>query len=188
MGHSEPLTGSFALSGSQPLIGTVSLLENDDLSRIRELELDGLFRPPAPHVSFHVAAAYEWIAIVEALENVAVATPPLRVHINGAGVFDAEEGAVLYLGIDNDDRLAALHRTVFRAVDPYAHHSFEHYAPQLWQPHVTVAQRAPDAQARAIAARITNEVRGLEFSLTNLAFLSVDHGRYIVSNKRPLAG
>lgn len=170
------------------MIGTVSLLENDDLRHIRELQLDALFRPLAPHVSFHVAAAYDWAPIVEALEKIALANAPLNVRIEGAGVFDAEEGAVLYLGIEKDARLAEFHRLLFDAVNPHAHHTFEHYAPDLWQPHATVAQRAPDAQARVIASRITNEVRGLQLRLTNLAFLSVDYGRYIVSNKRPLSG
>lgn len=170
------------------MIGTVSLLENDDLRQIRNLQLDTLFRPLAPHVSFHVAAAYDWAPIVEALEKIALANAPLNVRIDRADVFDAEEGAVLYLGIEKDERLARFHRTVFHAVNQYAHHTFQHYVPELWQPHVTVAQRAPDAQARAIAAHITNEVRGLRLRLTNLAFLSVDYGRYIVSNKRPLSG
>ena len=166
------------------MIGTVALLDAPDRSWIESLRTGTFFRPPAPHVSFHVAAAYDWAPVVAELDTIAIETAPFEVEATGADVFDVEDGAALYVQLARSERLIALQRRIFDAIDAHAHHTFEHYKPELWLPHVTIAQRAPMDEARAFAADINDEVRGRAVHLTNLAFLSVDYGRYIMSNRR----
>jgi 2'-5' RNA ligase len=131
--------------------GIVSLLDaaSERATRALWAELDARYglrevtqRVPWPHYSYHVAEDYALAHLEEPLRRVAAQTEPFAATITGLGAFEATE-PVLYLAVERNAALDALHAALWRelaAVD-LAQGASPFYAPEPWQPHITLAQR-----------------------------------------------
>jgi len=100
--------------------------------------LQGVVGSTRPHFTYHVAAAYDPVAVEGALSAVARNTPPFTIQTHGLGVFRGEE-TVLYLHISPSPALAAMHRSLWDATAAIATESKAVYAASTWVPHITLA-------------------------------------------------
>ncbi len=129
--------------------GIVSLLDSASAQTTRALfaELDERYglreevqRVPWPHLSYHLAEAYDLERLAEPLRRVAAQTPPFTATITGLGGFEAPE-PVLYLAVERGSALGALHAALWRELGSagVAQGVAPLYAPEPWQPHITLA-------------------------------------------------
>lgn len=91
-----------------------------------------------PHFSWHIAEDYDLAGLMQRLTEVSAQISPFDIHTNGLGVFTGEN-PVLYLTIVKDATLIELHRTIWRACEPFAQGSSPYYTEGAWIPHVTLA-------------------------------------------------
>jgi hypothetical protein len=91
-----------------------------------------------PHFSWHIAADYDLAGLEHKLMEISAQIAPFDIHTNGLGVFTGEN-PVLYLAIVKNAALMKLHRTIWRACEPFAQGSSPFYTEQAWIPHVTLA-------------------------------------------------
>lgn len=91
-----------------------------------------------PHVSLVVCDAVEVRAAEELLERFAVETERFPISFGRVGVFPGE-GAVLYLAPDPDARLQEVQRVFSAGFGRIADGLWEHYQPEAWVPHCTLA-------------------------------------------------
>jgi 2'-5' RNA ligase len=146
--------------------GIVTVLDEPWRERVEEIwgELAALFGLPSvgeqrdPHVTYHVADAYDRDAIDAAMSKITSAAPTFDLETHGLGVFRGEQTrrqqtTVLYLHVTPSPALRALHETVLRAVDGIAREPRAFYAPETWVPHITLAagglreEQLPDIMA-----------------------------------------
>ncbi len=131
--------------------GIVSLLDAASDRDIRALwaELDTRYglreatrRVPWPHYSYHIAEDYDLAKLAQPLLRVAAQTAPFATTISGPGGFEAPE-PVLYLAVERNAALDALHAALWRELEAadLAQGVSPFYAPEPWQPHITLAQR-----------------------------------------------
>ncbi len=100
--------------------------------------LQGVIGSTRPHLTYHVADAYDASAIVDALGAVARASQRFTLETHGLGVFRGDE-TVLYLHVSPSAALAAMHDRVWDAVTPIATAPKPVYAAATWVPHITLA-------------------------------------------------
>ena len=100
--------------------------------------LQGVIGSTRPHVTYHVAAAYDASAIGDALSSVARVSRQFAIETHGLGVFRGEE-TVLYLHVSPSPALAAMHNRVWSAITPIATGAKPVYAAATWVPHITLA-------------------------------------------------
>ncbi|MCL4561142.1 MAG: 2'-5' RNA ligase family protein [Chloroflexi bacterium] len=124
----------------------VSLLEPSTYSRIeamwRILELQcglqGIKTTPFPHFSWHVAENYDFDRVEGTLRQIAATSKPFTVKTAGLGLFTGTE-PVIYVLIVKNENLYRFHNTIWEKIHPNAVGSNEHYAPEAWVPHITLA-------------------------------------------------
>lgn len=131
---------------------------------------------PYPHVSYHVAEDYDLARIDEALSRVAEHVAPFTTRVTGLGAFRASE-LVLYLAIERNPALDALHAAVWRELAAerpggLARESSPLYAGATWVPHVTLAQRdlTPAALESLLSSWSARDFRR-DVSISDLALL-----------------
>ncbi len=117
--------------------------------------LQGVAGSTRPHFTYHVAAAYDPVAVEGALAVVARETPPFAIRTHGLGVFRGEE-TVLYLHISPSPELATVHRSVWDAVAAIATEPKLVYAAATWVPHITLAIGDLTAEMLPLALRFLN--------------------------------
>jgi len=130
--------------------GIVSLLDDTSEQAVRALwvELETRYglraaprAVPFPHCSYQIAADYHLAGLSELLPQVAAQYAPFSVVASGLGAFEAPE-PVLYLAVQRNTALDALHAALWRALveGGMAREWSPLYAPDLWIPHITLAQ------------------------------------------------
>jgi 2'-5' RNA ligase len=126
----------------------VSLLDHDHADELRSIwwELESRFGvtnqyvKPFTHFSYHVVAdEYDLDYLQPALEDLSVKRPPFRVRTTGSGVFTGTD-AVIYNGVMPTPELVALHQELWDHFTPGFGVGLPYYAPEVWVPHVTLAQ------------------------------------------------
>jgi 2'-5' RNA ligase len=130
----------------------VSLLDDPYYSLVvdlwRELELDcglqGVNLTPLPHISWHIAAEYDFARLGLILQRLADQTRPFTVHTSGLGLFTGES-PVIFIPVVKDSGLARFHQEVWESVQPVAVDGSSHYAPGVWVPHITLAHGDVDS-------------------------------------------
>jgi 2'-5' RNA ligase len=139
-------------------------LEADGVPTVATL-MDGLHRP---HVSLAVADQLEPQAVAEALDGLS-AVPPVRLAFHFAGQF---LGRVLWLGPAPSASLLTHQSTVYERLSAAGVEVSDHYRPQRWVPHTTLAMRVPNA-LMGNAIRRCLEVVPIEATLVRAAI--ADH-------------
>jgi 2'-5' RNA ligase len=106
-----------------------------------------------PHITL---AIYESVALPDlrnALCQVFVDAPALRLRFTHIATFE-QPNLVFWAAPDPSDGLSRAHASLHHLIDPLLCH--EHYRPNNWAPHCTLAMHVPVAnvaQARELAAR-----------------------------------
>jgi len=166
------------------MIATVTVLSNELFTGI---ELPSSSRIPPFHLTWHVAAAYEWAGATEELETIALTTPPFELSVDCAHVFATDCFAVVAL-LRESQSLESLHDRIVGAMENHSHHIDERYATRAWLPHVTLASGLSESEATSVRVAFERRAAGTSLPVGNLAFLSVDFGRFILSNVRRFNG
>ena len=166
------------------MIATATVLSKDLFGGI---VLPASSRLPPFHLTWHVAAAYDWDGATETVERIASETKPFEVVVEGAHVFVTDRFAVVGL-LRHSDVLEALHKRIVNAFSAHAHHVDQRYASEHWVPHVTVASGLSGDEAREVREAFEQRGAGTPLAIDNLAFLSVEYGRFILSNVRRFNG
>lgn len=145
-------------------------------------------RVPFPHVSFHVAEAYDLPALDAQLRAVCAGMAPVTVRTTGLGVFTGP-APVLYAAVNRDPALSALHAAVWAACEGAAQGSLPYYAPTVWVPHITLAQL--DVTPAALG-RLVEDLAGRDFAWTirldAATALIETAGQYLSPLRVPLGG
>jgi 2'-5' RNA ligase len=92
---------------------------------------------PYPHVSYHVAAAYDLARLEPIVRALAREFAPFQVRTTGLGVFTGAQ-PVLYLPVVRTVPLSHLHARLWEALAPAAGGGNANYHPDRWLPHVTI--------------------------------------------------
>ncbi|MBC8078579.1 MAG: 2'-5' RNA ligase family protein [Chloroflexales bacterium] len=161
------------------MYGVVSLLDDQHYQLVEEIwtELDAQFgvrgtrTTPYPHFSYHVAERYD----IELLENVvrefAQRNAPFSVKTSGLGMFAGIQ-PVLYVPIVRSPEFSDFHRALWAEVSAYGVGIVDHYAPEQWLPHITLAQH--DIDPRMLPA-LVRQLNARDFSweirVDNLAII-----------------
>ncbi len=140
-------------------------------------------RLPPVHLTWHVAAAYDWGGAYDAVEQLVLSTVPFEVIVEKAQVFSTDRFAVVAVP-RRSDALSSFHDRVIEAIAPHAHHIDQRYARADWIPHITLASGLSQEDATALALQLGVSSTGKRVTIGNVAFLSVEYGRFILSNQR----
>lgn len=100
---------------------------------------DTRHRVPWPHTSLHGAETYAIAEVDARLRELAGRIAPFVVHADGLGIF-AGPLPVLYVRVQRNNALNALHDAVWEAVGAHAKTLSPYYAPDRWAAHITLAQ------------------------------------------------
>jgi 2'-5' RNA ligase len=167
------------------MIGVVSLLDDEHRLAYESLETGGAPRLSVPHLSYHLAGAYDWNGVTGGLEEIASQTKPFDVVANAVAIFESIP-AVVYLTVSQPQELRALQQRVFERIAAHAHAPDEYYTPQKWVPHITIAAGIDPTEATKLAQSLRSKKIHWRIRVDNIAFMSVDHGNYIISGRTKL--
>jgi hypothetical protein len=126
--------------------GIVSLLDETHYTLVEKLwaevagslGLEGFYRTPFPHFSYHVAPHYDMTMLSLALKRLAAHQRPFTVKTAGLGLFSGPQ-PVLYIALVRTPALSAFQQLVWQEVAPTASGSLAYYHPEQWVPHITLA-------------------------------------------------
>jgi 2'-5' RNA ligase len=110
-----------------------------------ECGLTGIAFTPIPHLSWHIAAEYDFKRLERSLAAVAEASSPFTFQTRGLGVFSGIS-PVIYIPVIKDIELARFHSRIWETGNPTAIGASLHYAPDAWMPHLTLAYGDVDRQ------------------------------------------
>jgi len=123
-----------------------------------------------PHVSLAVADRLEPEVVAGALDGLPIA-PPLSLTFQFVGQF---LGRVLWLGPAPSALLLAHQSTVYERLTAAGIEVWDHYRPERWVPHTTLAMRVPNP-VMGTAVRRCLEVLPIEADLVSAAI--ADHSQ-----------
>jgi 2'-5' RNA ligase len=158
----------------------VTLLDDEHAETVREIWSDiqarfGIgtrYAKPFVHFSYHVVAdEYDLDHIEHSLEELAKAHQPLSVRTGGLEVFMGTE-PVLFAAVERNPELDALQKQIWEECTPHFGVGLPFYAPDVWVPHVTLAQ-GPRTQEALPELMEALRARNLEWDLRvdNLAVI-----------------
>ena len=126
----------------------VSLLSHDHAEQIRSIwwELESRFAittqyvKPFVHFSYHVVAdEYDLRHLGPALDELSEQHASFRVPTTGTGVFTGSQ-PVVFVGVARTPELDEFHQQLWDTCTPGFGVGLPYYAPNVWVPHVTLAQ------------------------------------------------
>jgi 2'-5' RNA ligase len=128
--------------------GVVALLDSRHYEEVEgiwaELESrfirQGFCRLPYPHLSFHVGESYDEEKLEPALQSLAAQTSSFSIRTSGLGVFTGGEHPVIYLTVVRSPKLSLFQEQVWQGVDGGSRAAVGYYRPELWVPHITLAE------------------------------------------------
>jgi 2'-5' RNA ligase len=126
--------------------GIVSLLDEEHTCLTEglwaELEhefgLRGISVTPFPHFSHHVAQGYDKEALGLILQRMAQHTQAFQIQASGLGIFPGL-APVLYVPVIRTRELSQFHASVWQHTAHTASGTIDHYRPENWLPHITLA-------------------------------------------------
>jgi|GEM_PF-3907950 len=164
------------------MIGVVSLLHDEYRLAYESLEAGAHKRASVPRLSYHVAGSYNWNGVIDALDEIGGHFGPFDIVADAVAIFESIP-AVVYLTVSDPEHLRELQRFVFDRVARHSHSPDEYYTPQAWVPHVTIASGIDPQEASKLAQSLRSKKLHWKIRIDNIAFMSVDRGNYIISNR-----
>lgn len=104
----------------------------------KKFGLQGAYTQAFPHFSYHVAQAYDLKLLEPLVERVAHNTKEFQVTTSGLGVFMGSM-PILYIPIVRTQGLSQLHQALWYEASQIGSGIIEHYHPERWLPHITLA-------------------------------------------------
>lgn len=145
----------------------------DELTRM--FGLGGVRRTPFPHVSYHVAPAYDVPRLEAVLRAFARERSSFHIRASGLGVFSGP-APVLYIPVVRTAELSAFHAALWEATAPCASDLSVYYTPDRWMPHITLAQHdLGAAQLGQVVTAMAPRELTWDITVDNLAYIE-DHG------------
>ena len=169
----------------QTMIGVVSLLDDEHRLAYGSLDVGPHKRPAVPHLSYHVAGSYNWSGVIAALDDLATRFAPFDIVADAVAIFESIP-AIVYLTVSDPAQLRTLHTAIFERIARHSHAPDEYYTPQAWVPHITIASGIDPLEATRLAQSLRSKKIHWKIRIDNLAFMSVDGGNYIISNRTKL--
>ncbi|MEP6870309.1 MAG: 2'-5' RNA ligase family protein [Anaerolineaceae bacterium] len=122
-----------------------------------------------PHLTVHLAAAYDLTATQTVVEELANDCAPFDVTTAGLGVF-TDELPILYIPVTRTRILDDLHLRLYRSLAPHCSGHVPYYAPEKWMPHVSIGQVniSPDVLP-SLLAWLSHQPLSWEMSAATLA-------------------
>ncbi|MBW8009871.1 MAG: 2'-5' RNA ligase family protein [Chloroflexi bacterium] len=102
--------------------------------------LNAVNQVPIPHFSWHIAEDYNFQELENHLEEIVGQINPFHVKTTGLGVFTGE-APVVYIAVIKDPNLVNLHEKIWGQTNEFGSGLSEHYVPESWMPHITLANR-----------------------------------------------
>jgi 2'-5' RNA ligase len=178
-------------------MSTVALvLHEPAASRVRELwalledrfGLAGVRAVPFPHVTL---LGFEGLSHAEAkgvLERVSQATPPFSLEASGVGLFN-DPAPILYAPVVPTPGLHGLQRAICEGLEALGAQTFRLYRPELWMPHITLAQGTPaqGTYGAAVDALMAENLH-IVMEVRNLTLFQWIGPRYEPCDRFPLMG
>ena len=126
--------------------GIVSLLDDEHYKLVEEIwaELDrefglrGIYVTPFPHFTYHVAEHYEVEQVGPVLERFAAEQAGFSVKTAGLGIFTGT-APVVYISVVRSPELSRFHKALWDQLGDAGLGVINHYKPDDWVPHVTLA-------------------------------------------------
>jgi 2'-5' RNA ligase len=185
-----------------PLHGVVSLLDPSATSRVksiwssleRQFGLRGVLGIPYPHFSYQVARSYDYAALEATLELLSQEVRPFTIRTSGLETFDGN-WPVVFIAVERDDSLQALHRRVWTRCLPHASDVIPYYRPNAWVPHITLAYGEERNSVPLLAAQVQSVLKKLntgnyrwEIPIDNIAIVWGDSSVQEQVRRFPLQG
>ncbi len=104
----------------------------------REFALHGIYASPFPHFTYQVAEHYEVEKVESALGRLAAAQPCFGIKTAGLGVFTGPN-PVIYISVVRSLQLSQFHRVLWEQLGDTGQGVNNHYRPEDWVPHITLA-------------------------------------------------
>ncbi len=105
----------------------------------REFGIAKGFPGALPHLTVHLASAYDMDGTRGVVAECANRRKPFEAETSGLGVFSGEL-PILYIPVIRTGALDELHAELYRTLAPHCTEHFPYYAPNRWMPHVTIGQ------------------------------------------------
>lgn len=174
-----------ALQLHEPAAGTVrrwwDILE-------REVGIAGVRKVPYPHVTLFGFEGIEYPRLQRILEDFSSTMKPLTLRSVGLGMF-LKPVPVIYTPVIRDPELTFQHRNLWNTVSSLGGHMYGLYSPELWIPHMTMAQFDLTRDKHLQALRVLMELDlELVFEVRNLTLFNWIGPRYEPQERYPLLG
>ncbi len=133
--------------------GVIALLDEEHTILVQELwknlenesGLSAGLITPFPHFSWQVAEEYDFKGLGEKLVELTSQLPPFTIRTTGIGVFTGKS-PVIFIPIIKDPGLLELHQKIWDDTVQFAKRISDHYTPENWIPHITLASRGIDSE------------------------------------------
>jgi 2'-5' RNA ligase len=179
----------------------VSILDDTHIARIKslwaelraELGIAEVHIAPVPHISYHVAAEYDFTTLDDILQTFARSIQPFTARTNGLGIFTGQI-PVVYLPVLDDPPLVTIHQALWQtkaprtAIEPHLY-----YHPNEWRPHITLTETNVDHDLLPQVIRLLSE-RDFKWSIPvdNIAVIGGNPGNddqiHGILSRYPLGG
>lgn len=131
---------------AQEFKAVVSLLDEEHTRRVQhlwdELEerfgVEGIFRTPVPHFSYHVAENYDTARLEQILFEAVRDQPPFPITTGGLGIFTGPRPTI-HVPVIRTAALSAFHERIYPPLAAIATNVRPYYTPLYWAPHITLA-------------------------------------------------
>jgi len=150
--------------------------------------ISGVRRVPFPHLTLFGFEGLEYPRLQRILEDFSGGMKPLTLRCVGLGMF-LKPVPVIYSPVIRDPELTFQHRNLWNTVSSLGGTMYGLYAPELWIPHLTLAQfdLTRDNHLQALQVLMELDLQ-LEFEVRNLTLFNWIGPRYEPQERYPLLG
>ena len=151
----------------------------------RTFHLRGIYKTPYPHFSYQIASDYDLAKLESKLERIARKSKIFKAHASGLGIFSGL-APVLYIPVVRTMELSRFHESLWKIISPAASGIAPYYRPEVWTPHITLAQWDIDERNLPnIVGRLSARELKLEIKVDNLAIIFDDGTTQTVHSRFP---
>jgi hypothetical protein len=175
------------------MYGIVSLLDEEHQVAVWELWADierefgvSISDAHVPHCSYHVSTTYG-SSLRETLAAIAASTAPVRTASFVLGVFNAPP-PLFFLPLVRTDALSALHRRLWKELDPIATGVMNRYAAEVWMATVNLAPDLERDLSRELLPFLLARDLAWEITVDNVCVLHDTGERQVLQARFELRG
>lgn len=153
-----------------------------------ELGLKGVRKVPFPHLTWMGCEMLDTPRLVDLLGSLGQAQAPVQALSASLGVF-LQPAPVIHLAVVSSPAVEALHRRLWNLVEPCAEEMHGLYRPELWVPHITLAQGDLKPEMVPEVMKLLGHIPfPLDFTFKNLTLFQWIGPRFEPIERFPLTG